>query len=68
MEQAALPKPRFNEERGMELEVPCVPVESSELMDKPDRLMLETLQRVIVLCWFALMVVDLWMSLERSRI
>ena len=50
LEQAVLPSPRFSEEREPpEAAVPCVAVESSELIDKPDKLRLETLQRVIVL-------------------
>ena len=53
LEQAALPSPRFKEERLIVLpEVAvefCVALESSELMDNPDKLRLETLQRVIIL-------------------
>lgn len=53
LEHAALPSPRFKEDRvivlpELETEV-CVAVESSELMDKVDKLRLEALQRVIIL-------------------
>ena len=57
LEQAALPNPRFKEERLSVLPEVAVEVsvalESSELMDKPDKLRLETLQRVIIL-WLLL--------------
>lgn len=53
--QAALPSPRLNEDRAIVLPEAAdalVAAESSELMDNPERLMLDTLHRVMVF-WFA---------------
>mgnify|MGYP005872026243 CR=1 FL=1 len=62
---AALPSPRFSEDRAIVLPEAAdtlVAAESSELMDKPERLMLETLHRVMLL-WFVFIFV--WICFGR---
>ena len=52
LEHATLPNPRFNEDRGIVLPEAAdtlVAAESSELMDKPERLILDTPHLVMVL-------------------
>ena len=69
LEHAVLPKPRFSVERVIVLPAEfAVALESSELMDNPDKLKLDTLQRVIIR-WLPLILTKevCWCVFERRR-